>query len=173
MQYKQEYIKDLFRIVPALILIGLFFNWLNTPETITIQAKSEVVVESLVASPDATTAPIPDDVEGYIVYRFGKNAPKAFLLLQGDGSPNACAENKTLDPKAINYNWTSIKGVWSSRDRGLFQINDKFHPGVSDECAFDFKCNTDYSYRMFLNDGGTFSKRWTCGMWYKSLGYDI
>lgn len=108
---------------------------------------------------------VPDTPEEYIKYKFGEDADKAFLLLKGDGSPNACAENRNLDTNAINYNWTKVEGVWSSRDRGIFQINDKFHPSVTDSCAFDFKCNIDYAYRMFVNDNHTFV-RWTCGRWY-------
>lgn len=41
-------------------------------------------------------------------------------------------ENKTWDEKA--------ESQWG--DRGIFQINRRWHPQVSDECAFDYKCNT-------------------------------
>jgi len=30
----------------------------------------------------------------------------------------------------------------SSIDRGLFQWNDKWHPEITDECAFDLECST-------------------------------
>jgi len=43
----------------------------------------------------------------------------------------ARCENQKLDPKAVNINKDG------SRDRGLFQINDKWHPEVTDEQAFD------------------------------------
>ncbi len=43
----------------------------------------------------------------------------------------AKCENLELNPKAVNTN------ADSSRDRGLFQINDKWHPEVSDKMAFD------------------------------------
>lgn len=68
-----------------------------------------------------------------------------------------------LNPQAINDNrkWGGI-GV----DRGIFQINDVFHPGVPDWCAFSYKCNIEYAHRMFVNDGNTF-KRWACGNYYK------
>jgi hypothetical protein len=36
-----------------------------------------------------------------------------------------------LDPKAININKDG------SKDRGLYQINDKYHPEITDEQAFD------------------------------------
>jgi hypothetical protein len=43
----------------------------------------------------------------------------------------ARCENPRLDPKAVNINKDG------SRDRGLFQINSKWHPEVTDEQAFD------------------------------------
>lgn len=39
-----------------------------------------------------------------------------------------------------------------SRDRGLFQINDKAHPLVTDEIAFNAWLNTSYAY--ILSNGG-------------------
>jgi hypothetical protein len=50
----------------------------------------------------------------------------------------ARCENPKLDPKAVNINKDG------SRDRGLFQINDKWHPQVSDEQAFDPVFSTCY-----------------------------
>lgn len=93
---------------------------------------------------------------------FGVDADKAFLLLQG----KECAENRYLNPKAQNnnYEWGGL-GI----DRGIFQINSYYHPSVSDECAYDFKCNIKYAKRMFINNKGSF-QRWTCGRYYMSLG---
>lgn len=52
-----------------------------------------------------------------------------------------CESN--LDPKAVNINTDG------SRDRGLFQINSKWHPGVSDEQAFDPIFSTRFFYKAF------------------------
>ena len=41
-----------------------------------------------------------------------------------------------LDPKAVNVNNTG------SKDRGIFQWNDKYHPEITDVCAFDVECST-------------------------------
>ena len=35
-----------------------------------------------------------------------------------------------------------------SRDRGPWQINDRWHPEVSDACAFDLACSTGEAYRL-------------------------
>jgi hypothetical protein len=55
----------------------------------------------------------------------------------------AKCENAKLDPKAINVNKDG------SKDRGLFQINDKWHPEVSDEQAFDPIFSTRFFCKAF------------------------
>ena len=97
-------------------------------------------------APTVTPTPIPTDIVGYIHYKFGPDAWKAFRVLD--------CENKGLNPYAENINDNG------SRDRGYWQINT-IHP-VTDACAKDVKCSTDYAYRMFVNDNRTFI-RWTCG----------
>jgi hypothetical protein len=117
----------------------------------------------------ATSAPKPvvlDPIRQEIKDVFGDDYPKAMLLLTG----TQCHENLTLNPKAVNDNseWGGL-----GRDRGIFQISDYYHPNVTDAEAFDYKFNIEYAHRMFVNDGYTFSKRWTCGQVYKNLGYNI
>jgi hypothetical protein len=108
-------------------------------------------------APQATLAPqvTYPPVEEYIRLTFGVYADKAMQLL----TDPACHENLHLDPLAVNDN-TTWGGI--GRDRGIFQISDYFHPAVSDACAFDFKCNISYAYKMFVNDNYHFT-RWTCG----------
>jgi hypothetical protein len=133
-------------------------------------AMASDVVESPVASPEPLeTIETP---ETYIRKVFGQDSQKAFLLLQGNGS-GSCAENRHLDPKAFNRNWSKTEGVYWSTDWSIFQVNDKFHPVKELSLDTDWKANIDYAKRMFDRDGGTFGKRWTCGEYYKSLGYDI
>jgi hypothetical protein len=50
----------------------------------------------------------------------------------------AKCENPSLDPKAVHINKDG------SRDRGLYQINDKWHKEVTDEQAFDPVFNTRF-----------------------------
>jgi len=42
----------------------------------------------------------------------------------------------TLQPMAVNVNTNG------SIDRGLYQFNDKFHPEITDECAYTVECAT-------------------------------
>jgi len=46
-----------------------------------------------------------------------------------------------------------------SRDRGLWQINDRWHPEVSDACAFDAGCNARAAYA--ISQGWTDFSPWT------------
>jgi hypothetical protein len=55
----------------------------------------------------------------------------------------AKCENQKLDPKAVNINEDG------SRDRGLFQINDKWHQEVTDEQAFDPVFSTRFFCKAF------------------------
>lgn len=132
----------------------------------------QTVVSTPTPTAELTTVSEKDIVETpetYIKKIFGDHANKAFLLLKGDGIHN-CAENRNLDPKAVNDN-----RVWGGvgRDVSIFQVNDVYHPVKELNLENDWKANIDYGWRMFENDGYTFSKRWTCGKFYKSLGYNI
>jgi murein DD-endopeptidase MepM/ murein hydrolase activator NlpD len=46
-----------------------------------------------------------------------------------------------------------------SRDRGLWQINDRWHPEASDACAFDAACNAQAAYT--ISNGWTDFAPWT------------
>lgn len=153
----------------TIILVTAFVGYDIKHDTKRVLASEPVPVNTPVPSPTPFVEPnIPKD---YITYVFGeKDAKKAFLLLQGNGEPGGCAENRNLDPKAVNDNRT-----WGGvgRDVNIFQVNDVFHPVKELNLEDDWKANIDYAKRMFDRDGGTFSKRWTCGKHYKSLGYEI
>lgn len=48
----------------------------------------------------------------------------------------------------------------SSVDRGYLQINNKYHKSVTNECAFDYKCNIDYAIKLRLEWGSWGA--WSC-----------
>jgi hypothetical protein len=66
------------------------------------------------------------------------------------------------DPAARYVNSDSHNSV----DRGLWQINDYWHPEVSDSCAYNAACNAKEAYR--ISDQGT---DWTPWSTYKSGRY--
>ena len=144
------------RIGIITILVLLFMVFMggvkeNEPELIRpIYKVEEVQAEEPVLTQE-------EQIENYIRFKFGEHADKAFLLLKGRGV-GSCAENRYLDPIAVNDNTT-----WGGlgRDCGIFQINDFYHPYSCEEMK-DWKANIDYAFRMFENDNYTFS-RWTCG----------
>ncbi|MFI9450804.1 FG-GAP-like repeat-containing protein [Amycolatopsis sp. NPDC052450] len=70
----------------------------------------------------------------------------------------AMAESR-CDPLARGVNEGSV-------DRGLWQINDFYHPEVSDACAYDAQCNANAAYR--ISESGN---DWTQWATYNSGSY--
>ena len=58
-----------------------------------------------------------------------------------------------LNQFALNNN--GIHGI----DRGIFQINDRYQPQISNECAFDIRCATEFTMEK-INQG--FQELWMC-----------
>ncbi|GAA3209591.1 hypothetical protein [Actinocorallia longicatena] len=77
---------------------------------------------------------------------------------RGDGLVTAIAvalAESSCDPSATNeYNNTP-----ASRDRGLWQINDHYHPEVDDACAYDAQCNANAAFE--ISTGGTNWNQWS------------
>jgi len=88
-------------------------------------------------------------VQEYVKEVFSDDYPRAFEIIECESKWNTKAFNN-------NAEWGG-----TGQDRGLWQINNVFHP-VSDECVYDYKCATDYAFRMYKNDNYSF-ERWTCG----------
>jgi hypothetical protein len=157
-------------------------NFLDSEESYILEASDsvdwEVAGSEITQSLTPTTTPIIEDsndrgkvvditptptlefdssVEKYIFEVFGEHYDKARLLLEGN--ENCHGENPSLNPYADNDNtWWGGIGI----DRGYWQINTYYHPHITEECARDIKCSTDYAWRMFKNDNYTF-RRWTAG----------
>ena len=62
------------------------------------------------------------------------------------------AENGSRTLRAVGVN----SDQWHSRDRGPWQINDHWHPDVSDSCAFDLSCAAKAAFK--ISDQG---RSWT------------
>jgi len=102
----------------------------------------------------------PSDVDSYIKYIFGPDYSKAMLLLKGKGG-DSCAENRNLDPNAVNDN-TWWGGV--GQDIGVFQISSVYQK-VQPKFLYDYKVNIRIAYQLFKESGNSF-KLWTCGKVY-------
>jgi len=74
---------------------------------------------------------------------FGDRAPIARCIAAAESSWR-------IDARAGNED--------SSVDRGLFQINSRWHPSVSDDEAFDLHANVSYAHA--LSRGGTDWSQW-------------
>jgi len=64
------------------------------------------------------------------------------------------------DPSATGTNPPTEGCPSGSRDRGAWQINDCYHPGVPDSCAYDLQCNANAAYQIYLDRSSTFQP-WT------------
>ena len=64
-------------------------------------------------------------------------------------SENAWNLTRSFDCARVGYN----NDKHNSRDRGIFQINDYWHPHFSDEQAFDCFENIDYAYEIYKSRG--------------------
>jgi hypothetical protein len=70
----------------------------------------------------------------------------------------ALAESRCV-PSAVNTNGPTSGCSGGSRDRGLWQINDCYHPSVTDACAFTPQCNADAAFS--ISSGGVNWHPWS------------
>ena len=95
------------------------------------------------------------DVQSWVlneVDKAGIDQYKVYMLIYGESRWNTQATN-------IN------KGGRLGIDRGLWQISDKFHPEVSNACAYDYKCATKEAIRIIKKQGFT--------PWYAAQYYGL
>lgn len=96
-----------------------------------------------------------EQIVAYIEKIFGKDAPKAFLLLHGNGK--CSGENGSLNPDAQNYNSDSIHSV----DIGVFQINNYWQK-VQPKFLYNWKINIEIAHQLYKENGNKFNL-WTGG----------
>jgi len=61
------------------------------------------------------------------------------------------------DPNAHAVNWDNKAGV----DRGIWQLNSYYHPEISNECSYDYKCATYEAIRIYREWGNSWNA-WSC-----------
>ncbi|MFV2021941.1 transglycosylase SLT domain-containing protein [Micromonospora sp. LOL_023] len=64
----------------------------------------------------------------------------------------AMAES-SCNPAAMGTNGPTAGCPAGSRDRGLWQINNCYHPSVTDTCAYDAQCNANAAYSISSGGG--------------------
>jgi len=89
------------------------------------------------------TIPAKGSIEELIAQYFGTDAEDAKKIMNCESSGNQFAFNPTN----------------GSNDRGYWQISKKYHPEVSDDCAYDPTCSTEQAYRIFKERGWG---EWAC-----------
>jgi len=96
----------------------------------------------------------PEGIELHIRAVFGQSARGALCIAGAESGWRADALNVNDD---------------SSRDRGVFQINSRWHGGLTDGDAFDAATNVAYAFR--LSDGGRNWSAWSA-VTRKRCGFD-
>jgi hypothetical protein len=88
----------------------------------------------------------------------------AVCVAESGGQPNVYYCDGT---GTIGY-YPPVNCPGGSYDRGLWQINSKYHPQVTDTCAFSAQCNADAAYP--ISDEGTDFAPWAV---YDTDGYAL
>lgn len=65
-----------------------------------------------------------------------------------------------------NYNPRAFNPTNGSNDRGIWQISAKWHPEVSDACAYNVECSTNVAYQ--LSKGG---EDWSAWWGFRTRSY--
>lgn len=86
-----------------------------------------------------------------------RGAGAAIVKRESNGDAHACCGKRCTTPQQ------GACAKQTSTDRGLFQINDRAHPDVTDACAYDPVCNAKAALR--ISQGG---KNWAA--WRSSGG---
>ena len=106
---------------------------LDVPDSSRDAASPSIQSAIVRSSNDHTDKAVPALVRALV----GERATAALCVAGAESGWNAHAVNDNPD---------------GSRDRGLFQINSRWHPGVTDAEAFDLVANARYAHA--LSDGG-------------------
>lgn len=97
------------------------------------------VVEAAVVAPEAPTSPVEPD------YRAMANR-----IAVSHGISTTTFSN--LITSESNWNPTLTNNANGSNDRGIVQISGKWHPEVSDDCAYDTSCALEWAAKR-IKDG--------------------
>jgi hypothetical protein len=84
----------------------------------------------------------------------------------GKGDIKTMAAISLAENPGMDSNTNSPRNRDGSIDRGPFQINNKAHPDVTDQCAHDLVCSANAAYK--ISNGFTNFQPWTT---YKSGAY--
>lgn len=122
---------------------------------------------------------VPGEVGEYLFSGSAKNLEKPHLIQEVDAD---MAEDVSMEDYVLleaKKKGVSLYEVWAiiqcesqwddqatgvnkdlSIDRGLFQINSKWHKEVDNKCAYDYKCNTNEALNIRVRDGNW--GQWSC-----------
>lgn len=141
-------------ILTIILLVVVYFTYFHEKVALSYQISSDRVnIEEYNVRIIHETKP--KTIKDKIKYIFKSKWKLAYAVMMSEGGLNKDAIHRNTDKE-------------KTLDRGLFQINSKWHNEVSDECAFNIDCNIKEAYR--ISKGGTDWHEW---YGYKNGSYKI
>lgn len=153
-------------VIIVIVLIGIS-QWLSIPRIITVQSNGSAVETSECVPPQLAESascsslsvdevdyqPTVENIKQEIINQARwcdvlkeiKGVSEEHKFEWTDYLLRLAFYESSFDPKAINVNKSG------SIDRGVFQWNDKYHPEISDECAFSVRCATVEAIKAINN----------------------
>lgn len=86
---------------------------------------------------------------------------------------NLAFSESTFNPKAYSKNPPTKGCPQGSTDRGIFMINDCYHLEVSDECAYDVNCASQWMAGRFVDGFSSESVPCNCYAYLKTKIKDL
>ena len=113
--------------------------------------------------------PRPASLKKFVVRSGSSGSKVASYWRSAGGSSSNCPTAVAVANAESNFDCSATyTNTGGSIDRGLWQINDYWHPEVSDSCAFDCQCNANGAYS--ISHGGS---DWTPWATYNSGKYVV
>lgn len=161
-------------ILAAIIGAGLAFEVTRAPGVVRVEAQETVKVVAVAPTPTNTPSPTPtlvpiynyENVKGYFDSNYGKDSKRdgyidyVWAKWAGDGV------NRQVEALCTNFaeghftdeatNDNGAEGI----DRGCWQWNDYYNPGVTDEQARNCFTATDLTYDKWVSRGYSFAGYW-------------
>lgn len=110
------------------------------------------------------------NVYSVALVEYGRRSVHTEVKTEAKKSVRERLDKLTLDNRSVLYNLIQCESGWNefatgynvsskSYDRGLLQINSKWHSEVLDECAYNATCSASWADQMITSGHGS---EWTC-----------
>lgn len=139
------------------IIGGIAYGLTIQPQTVYVEAKP---LEARVVNASPTPEPTPrvSDVVYAIAQEFESGEDYREDVQVVVKAIECFKSESGLNPKAIGVNHHEDGST--TKDRGIAQINDRWHPKLTDDEALDYKENVRYAKEMYESRGTFAAPGW-------------